>query len=98
MISLDSMYAMLARPVRSVFRPKRTVEPVAAATKIATDSHEAPQSQLPPRLERRKTSIDRRRDPDADRRHHTETDRRRSSRQETDANSQTPTDHIDVEV
>jgi hypothetical protein len=60
MSGLDSLYAMLARPTQSVLEPRRTVEQVNTTTPIAPDSHEAPQSQLPPKLERRRALKDER--------------------------------------
>lgn len=50
MSGLDSLYAMLAQPVKSVLTPKRIVDQVSSATANAPDSHETPQSQLPPTL------------------------------------------------
>lgn len=51
MSGLDSLYAMLAQPVKPVFTPKRVVDQVSGATANAPDSHETPQSQLPPTFE-----------------------------------------------
>ncbi|MGI2104166.1 hypothetical protein ACRN9A_03225 [Shewanella frigidimarina] len=47
-MSIDSIYAMLARPVQAVSERKRIVEQVKQVSAINADSHEAPQSQLPP--------------------------------------------------
>ncbi|AZG71777.1 hypothetical protein [Shewanella livingstonensis] len=49
-MSIDSIYAMLARPVQAVSERKRIVEQVKKASAISADSHEAPQSQLPPSI------------------------------------------------
>lgn len=57
MSGLDSIYAMLAQPVKAVLNPKRVVDQVHSATANAPDSHEAPQSQLPPTLERRDAKV-----------------------------------------
>ncbi|SUI72799.1 Uncharacterised protein [Shewanella putrefaciens] len=57
MSGLDSVYAMLAQPVKAVLNPKRVVDQVHSATANAPDSHEAPQSQLPPTLERRDAKV-----------------------------------------
>ncbi len=54
MVALDSLYAMLARPVKQVVKRKRVVEQTEHTDPIHADSHEAPQSQLPPHLERRR--------------------------------------------
>ncbi|MEL4282650.1 MULTISPECIES: hypothetical protein [Shewanella] len=51
MSGLDSLYAMLAQPAKPVFTPKRVVDQVSGATANAPDSHETPQSQLPPTLD-----------------------------------------------
>ncbi|QDE29596.1 MULTISPECIES: hypothetical protein [Shewanella] len=47
-MSIDSIYAMLARPVQAVSEHKRIVKQVSNVSPISADSHEAPQSQLPP--------------------------------------------------
>lgn len=60
MISLDSVYAMLAKPVTSKLKPKLQVKKLDKSAPIAADSHEQPQSQLPPHLERRTSTSDRR--------------------------------------
>ncbi|MGI2175893.1 hypothetical protein [Shewanella ulleungensis] len=49
-MSIDSIYAMLARPVRAVSERRRIVEQVRGTSAISADSHEAPQSQLPPHI------------------------------------------------
>lgn len=60
MIGLDSLYAMLARPVQASIKRRRIVEKTDNSSEIAEDSHESPQSQLPPNLEHRQTNEDRR--------------------------------------
>lgn len=67
MSGLDSLYAMLAQPVKAVLHPKRVVDQVSSTTANAPDSHESPQSQLPPTLEGRDTRVreDRRKQSDA---------------------------------
>ena len=62
MISLDSVYAMLAKPVLSKLKTKEKVKRIDNSAAISADSHEPPQSQLPPHLERRSSSDDRRKD------------------------------------
>lgn len=37
-MGLDSIYAMLARPVKAIFQPKREVEQVKTSSAIAPDS------------------------------------------------------------
>ncbi|AUD58097.1 MAG: hypothetical protein KJ856_20045 [Gammaproteobacteria bacterium] len=65
MSGLDSIYAMLAQPVKAVLHPKRVVDQVSSATANAPDSHETPQSQLPPTLEGRDAKVrERRKDTD----------------------------------
>ncbi|MGI2205549.1 hypothetical protein ACROAH_16985 [Shewanella oncorhynchi] len=61
MSGLDSIYAMLAQPVKAVFHPKRVVDQVSSASANAPDSHETPQSQLPPTLESHDTKVRERR-------------------------------------
>ena len=62
MVGLDSLYAMLARPIqRSIERKRLMVEETNNTASIAADDHGAPQSQLPQSLNRRKSSEDRRR-------------------------------------
>ncbi|MDD8060317.1 MULTISPECIES: hypothetical protein [Shewanella] len=52
-MSIDSIYAMLARPVRAVSEHRRVVEQVNKTSAINADSHETPQSQLPPHIARK---------------------------------------------
>jgi hypothetical protein len=47
-MGLDSIYAMLARPVQAFTNRRRNVNKVTLSDEIHADSHEAPQSQLPP--------------------------------------------------
>ncbi|ABE53638.1 conserved hypothetical protein [Shewanella denitrificans OS217] len=47
-MGLDSIYAMLARPVQALYNRKRNVNKVSLTDDIHPDSHESPQSQLPP--------------------------------------------------
>lgn len=68
MSGLDSIYAMLAQPAKAVFHPKRVVDQVSSTTANAPDSHEPPQSQLPPTIEGRDAKVrDRRKESDAKR-------------------------------
>ncbi|GGI83122.1 hypothetical protein [Shewanella gelidii] len=67
-MGLDSIYAMTAVPARVALEKKRVVDQVKKGDGLAPDSHEAPQSQLPPHLERRKPKKDRRQSADASRR------------------------------
>ncbi|MGL5358226.1 MAG: hypothetical protein ACRDBI_00650 [Shewanella sp.] len=61
MSGLDSLYAMQAKPVTAQLQPKRIVEQPGGASANAADSHESPQSQLPPALpERKRATQDRR--------------------------------------
>jgi hypothetical protein len=64
MSGLDSIYAMLAQPVKAVFHPKRVVDQVSSASANAPDSHETPQSQLPPALSRNTKVRERRKESD----------------------------------
>lgn len=48
MSGLDSIYAMLAAPVKATLERRRRVKQLDNDTAIDKDSHEAPQSQLPP--------------------------------------------------
>lgn len=67
MSGLDSIYAMLAQPVKAVLHPKRVVDQVNSATANAPDSHETPQSQLPPTSTRPDVKVrDKRKDSDPD--------------------------------
>ncbi|MGL4712097.1 MAG: hypothetical protein ACRCWP_05920 [Shewanella sp.] len=61
MSGLDSIYAMLAQPVKAVLHPKRVVDQVSSVTANAPDNHDAPQSQLPPKLNSRDANIRERR-------------------------------------
>ncbi|WP_394130676.1 hypothetical protein [Shewanella maritima] len=56
MTGLDSIYAMLATPKRIKIDKKRRVEQVNVGAAINADSHEAPQSQLPPATQQAMTS------------------------------------------
>ncbi|WP_299795223.1 hypothetical protein [uncultured Shewanella sp.] len=100
MVGLDSLYAMLARPIPPVIKRKRVVEQTEYSKGIAPDSHEAPQSQLPPNLERRHAVEDRRASPRGDRRGQKE---REEKRKEEIAKAQkeaaeSPLPHIDIDV
>ncbi len=53
-MGLDSIYAMTAVPARAAIENKRIVEQVKKGDAIHSDSHEAPQSQLPPKTESKK--------------------------------------------
>ncbi|MBW8185741.1 hypothetical protein [Shewanella nanhaiensis] len=95
MIGLDSLYAMLARPVQASVKRKRIVEETENSAGIAEDSHEAPQSQLPPNLERRRTL--------EDRRGTSRGDRRRKAKQEEELEDnkallESPLPRIDIDV
>ena len=62
MVGLDSLYAMLARPIqRSIERKRLMVEKTDNSASIAADDHGTPQSHLPQSLNRRKSPQDRRR-------------------------------------
>ena len=60
MISLDSVYAMLAKPVTAKVKAKKKIKPMDASSAINADSQERPQTQLPDHLERRSATNDRR--------------------------------------
>lgn len=106
-MSIDSIYAMLARPVQAVSERKRIVENVKHTSAISADSHEAPQSQLPPNIAH-KVPIQRKEAPRQERRSKPrtvnekkngasrirpmKTDKRFSTRGETTSQ------HIDIEV
>lgn len=60
MLSLDSLYAMLAKPIQAQIKTKNKVKRLESSAAMTADSHEDPQSQLPPHLERRSGSEDRR--------------------------------------
>ncbi|MDO6680061.1 hypothetical protein [Shewanella sp. 4_MG-2023] len=47
-MNLDILYAVTARPPRQVTTPKKEVKKVTDSAVISADSHEAPQTQLPP--------------------------------------------------
>lgn len=98
MVALDSLYAMLARPVVQVDKRKRVVEQTEDIDSIHSDSHEAPQSQLPPHLERRHH---------LERRTTSRGDRRGQAKQEEQNEEQekiqqeiisSPLPHIDIDV
>lgn len=109
MISLDSVYAMLARPPLREIKQKKGVKPVDSSAAIAADSHEQPQAQLPPHLERRQSREDRRKtpsalyqlDPSLERRKNYVEDRRddeqHTSCKKTDEDD-SPFGHIDINV
>ncbi|BAJ04014.1 hypothetical protein [Shewanella violacea] len=60
MVGLDSLYAMLARPIRLTIKRKRLmVEEADNSASITADDHETPQSQQSS-LERRQSLEDRR--------------------------------------
>lgn len=97
---LDSIYAMLARPVKYLERKKRIVKQLDETASISPDSHETPQSQLPPKYERRQTTVDRRRTP----RVGTTEDRRGAERRKQDAlkaeqeATKDPLPHVNIDV
>ena len=62
-MNLDSIYSMLSTPVRLVSHRKRIVDRVDDSSEIAADSHEAPQSQLPPTLGKHTSITDNKVDP-----------------------------------
>ncbi|RTR29255.1 hypothetical protein [Shewanella atlantica] len=100
MVGLDSLYAMLARPIPAVIKRKRVVEETEYIKGIAADSHEAPQSQLPPNLERRHAIEDRRGSPRGDRRGQTEKEEERKkelAKAQQEA-IESPLPHIDIDV
>ena len=66
-MSIDSIYAMLARPVQAVSEHKRIVKQVSSVSPISADSHETPQSQLPPSISH-KVAIQRQEVPHQERR------------------------------
>ena len=106
-MGLDSLYAMLARPVKAVLEPKRVVEQVQTSHELAPDSHESPQSQLPPKVDTKQQSSDRR-NPQQDRRRGTKLNRRKSDlinaeeerkrELEIRAREAAAKGHIDIEV
>ncbi|MCG9697779.1 hypothetical protein [Shewanella sp. Isolate11] len=96
MISLDSLYAMLARPVTKVEKRKRIVEQTTEIDPLAADNHDTVQSQLPPHLERRRRP-DRRAQP----RNEQEGDRRgKAQREQAKLEQQSTSEHphIDIEI
>ncbi|MEZ9198983.1 hypothetical protein [Shewanella sp. 10N.286.54.B9] len=108
MISLDSVYAMLARPPLREIKQKDGVKPVNSSAAITADSHEQPQAQLPPHLERRQSREDRRKtsstlyqlDPSLERRKNYVEDRREDEQTSTDKKDEddSPFGHIDINV
>ena len=62
-MNLDSIYSMLATPVRLISNRKRIIDRVDVTSEIAADSHEAPQSQLPPTLGKHTSLADKKVDP-----------------------------------
>ncbi|MEZ9821669.1 hypothetical protein AB4238_13745 [Shewanella sp. 10N.286.45.A1] len=110
MISLDSVYAMLARPPLREIKQKDGVKPVNSSAAITADSHEQPQAQLPPHLERRQSREDRRKtpstlyqlDPSLERRKNYVEDRREDEPQQASSNikdeDDSPFGHIDINV
>ncbi|MCL1137988.1 hypothetical protein [Shewanella pneumatophori] len=85
-MSLDSIYAMLAKPVIAKVRAKRKVKQLTASAQITPDNHAPQQPQLPEHLERRSNKEDRRQqqdlayplDPSLERRKAPTTDRRQT--------------------
>ncbi|MCL1050839.1 hypothetical protein L2755_14570 [Shewanella abyssi] len=108
MISLDSVYAMLARPPVREIKQKNGVKPVDNSAAIAADSHEQPQTKLPPNLERRQSREDRRKnpvdlcqlEPSLERRNNDAEDRRDDEERHTppDNEDDSPFPHIDVNI
>ncbi|WP_028771842.1 hypothetical protein [Shewanella waksmanii] len=96
MVGLDALYSILAKPVQTQLRKKRIVEQTDDTAGISADSHEAPQSQLPPNLERRKNTEDRRGDARGDRRGQAERDEQMRRMQAEAAKKPLPTIDIDV--
>ncbi|MCL1059770.1 hypothetical protein L2729_17505 [Shewanella gelidimarina] len=108
MISLDSVYAMLARPPLREIKQKNGVKPVDNSAAIAADSHEQPQSQLPPNLERRQSREERRKtppglyqlEPRLERRKNYVEDRRDDEERHSPADQEddSPFPHIDINI
>ncbi|PKG75687.1 hypothetical protein CXF83_01465 [Shewanella sp. Choline-02u-19] len=108
MISLDSVYAMLARPPLREIKQKNGVKPVDNSAAIAADSHEQPQSQLPPNLERRQSREERRKNPPGlyqleptlERRKNYVEDRRDDEERHSPADKEddSPFPHIDINI
>ena len=94
MVALDSLYAMLARPVVQVEKRKRVVEQTENIDNIHADSHEAPQSQLPPHLERRR-HLERRTTSRGDRRGKAKKEEEQKLPEEVISS---PLPHIDIDV
>jgi hypothetical protein len=95
MVALDSLYAMLARPVVQVDKRKRIVQQTENIDNIHADSHEAPQSQLPPNLERRR-HLERRTTSRGDRRKNSNKEEQQQAQEEEVLSSPLP--HIDIDV
>ncbi|NRD75863.1 hypothetical protein HQQ94_22145 [Shewanella sp. VB17] len=95
MIGLDSLYAMLARPVRARIKRKRIVEKTENSTEIAEDSHESPQSQLPPNLEHRQTNEDRQNSLNEHQQQTTTIDEKNTT---TSEQATSPLPHIDINI
>ncbi|WP_394202307.1 hypothetical protein [Shewanella waksmanii] len=96
MVGLDALYSMLAKPVKTQLRKKRVVEQTDETVNISPDSHEAPQSQLPPHLERRKNDQDRRSESRGDRRGQASRDAEMKQIQQEAAKKPLPSIDIDV--
>lgn len=106
MVSLDSVYAMLARPPVREIKQKKGVKAIDNSAAISADSHEQPQS--PPRLERRqyneerqkKTPHDDRLEATLERRKNNVKDRRHDEEQPTsiDNEDDSPFPHIDINI
>ncbi|MCG9713781.1 hypothetical protein L1D32_11275 [Shewanella insulae] len=98
MVALDSLYAMLARPVQRVVKRKRVVDQTEHIDPIHADSHEAPQSQLPPHLERRRQG-DRRINPRPGREDRRGQARRQQAQKQAEEEAlDSPLPHIDIDV
>ena len=106
-MSIDSIYAMLARPVQAVSEYKRIVKQVSNVSPISADSHEAPQSQLPPSVNH-KIAIQRQEAPRQERRAKPRTVndkknigsriRRMKSDDRFSTRGESASQHIDIEV
>jgi len=106
-MSIDSIYAMLARPVPAVSEYKRIVEQVKHVSAISADRHETPQSQLPANMTHT-TLIQRQEAPHQERRakprtiHDKKNSGSRMRRMNTDkrfsTRGATASQHIDIEV
>jgi len=99
MVGLDSIYAMLAKPVQAIRENKRVVEQLDKDTAIAADSHEAPQSQLPPKItqDRRKADRDRR-DPNQEGRRNDDNPQHEHSQRSGRRDRRADKGHIDTEA